>query len=89
MRTSLNNISETERYLTGKLTAEEALQFTVKLLVNPLQRTDVAIQDKIYLLIRFFGRKKLRSELEAIHDKTFSGTDGHQLQSEMEKLFSK
>lgn len=69
--------------------AEEALQFRVKFLLNPSLRTDVGAQQKVYELIRFFGRKKLRSELEDIHDKIFSDPGAIQLRREMDKLFSK
>jgi hypothetical protein len=60
MRASLNEIEETELFLSQRLNKENALVFEAKLLVNPTLRINTAIQRSIRFAVRLFLRKQLK-----------------------------
>ena len=72
MRTSLNNIRQAEKYLSGQLKPEDSLVFKARLLTSPLLRLDVHFQQQAYRFIHLFHRKKLKQEVESVHDQLFS-----------------
>lgn len=88
MRTSLNNIRETEEYLFDILTPVERLIFNARMLVNPLLRRDTHFQQKAYRVIRHYGRKKLREEIGAVETRMFNDGDARSLQSQISKIFN-
>jgi hypothetical protein len=71
MRTSLNEIRQIEEHLTGTSPAEESVVFNARLIISPLLRLNTALQRKAYTLAKHYARKKLKSDLEAIHEKLF------------------
>ena len=87
MKTSWNQTKSIEDYITGKLTPEEELLFDVKMLINPLLRLQVMIQKKVYILVRQYARKKIRSEIEAVHDKIFHDPARASFQAEIRRHF--
>jgi hypothetical protein len=87
MRTSLNEISDAERYLFKQLSTEESLLFEAKMLINPLLRLNVSIQKKVYSLIRLYHRKKLKEEFEAIHEDLFNQPEKRAFQESVHQLF--
>ena len=87
MRTSLNEIKHVEKYLFKQLSAEESLLFEAKLLVNPVLRLNVRIQEKIYSLIKMYHRKKIKAEFEIIHDNLFSDPAKKEFQQSIHQLF--
>ena len=89
MRTSLNEIKDTEKYLFKQLGAEELLLFEAKMLVDPVLRLNVRIQGKIYSLIRMYHRKKIKSEFEIIHDNLFSDPAKKEFQQSIHHLFKR
>jgi hypothetical protein len=89
MRTSLNNIKETEDFLSGALQAEETLLFKVRLLLDPALRVNVSIQQKAYSLIRLYGRKKLKAEIESVHENIFNDPTHAKYRREIDQLFNK
>lgn len=88
MRTSLNNIRETEEYLFDILAPVERLIFNARMLVNPLIRRDTYFQKKAYHVIRHYGRKKLREEIGAIETRMFNDGDAGSLQNQISKIFN-
>ncbi len=89
MRTSLNNIKEAENFISEKLDPAESVLFNAKMVLDPLLRFNVAAQQKVYSLIRLYGRKKIKSEVEAVHAKIFSDPQNILLQKKIDQLFSK
>ncbi len=89
MRTSLNEIKHVEKYLFKQLSAEETLLFEAKLLVNPILRLNVRIQEKIYSLIKMYHRKKLKEEFEIIHENLFSDPARKEFQQSIHQLFKR
>lgn len=72
MKTSLNDIRQIEKHLTGRGDAGDALVLEARLIVEPALRMNVMAQKKAYSLIRMYGRKKLRTDLEQIHEELFN-----------------
>ena len=72
MRTSLNEIEQIEKYLLGGLKSEDRLLFQAELLLNPQKAENVYWQQKTYQLIQAYGRKQLKQEIEAVHQKLFT-----------------
>jgi hypothetical protein len=87
MRTSLNEIRHAEKYLFKQLNTEESLLFEAKMLINPLLRLNVSIQKKVYSLIRLYHRKKLKEELETIHENLFNHPDKKEFRESVHQLF--
>jgi hypothetical protein len=71
MRTSLNNIKQTEDYLQHRLTPDEKLLYDAKLILDPMLRLNVLLQKKIYGLIKAYGRQSAREQLAQIHEQLF------------------
>jgi len=88
MRTSLNDIKQTEQYLQGQLTAEDALVVEAKLLTNPLFKLNILAQKKLYQLVKFYHYKKLKKEASATSQKLFNDSDKEDFQKEITKIFN-
>jgi hypothetical protein len=89
MRTSLNDIQHAEKFLTGKMDPAESLLFRAKMLIDPSLRLNVSLLKKTYSVIRFYGRKKMKSDVQVIHVELFNNPDKRQYHQDILKLFSK
>lgn len=89
MRTSLNEIKQAEKYLLNQLSTGESLLFEARMLINPLLRVNVRIQEKIYSLIGMYHRKRLKEELEIIHKNLFSNPAKKEFQQSIHQLFKR
>jgi hypothetical protein len=87
MKTSLNNTRETEEFLSGTMNADESLQFRFRMLLDPLWRKNVAFQQKTYAIIHAYSRKKMKEEIQAVHDKIFSDPQQALYQERIRELF--
>ena len=77
MRKQLHEIEGIERYIFNTLSEPDRLLFEVKMIANPELKANMLAQHQTYSLIRLFGRKKKKEQLEAMHfrimeDKKFS-----------------
>lgn len=72
MRTSLNEIRNAEQYLLGEMEPAHTLVYEARLLTDPQLATDVTLQQRLYNLLRFYHRRKLKAEAEAVHQRLFS-----------------
>lgn len=72
MRKSLHEIQQIENYILGRMSVREHQDFKVRLLVNPHLQEEVDAQTEAYALIKVYGRKKLKAELNAVHEKLFT-----------------
>lgn len=72
MRTSLNNIRLTEKFLKGQMSPGESVLFQMRLMDDPVLKVNLAVQEKIYALIRLYHRKKLKEEIQSLENKMFS-----------------
>jgi len=89
MKISWHNIETIEQYLSGNLNPEEALLFKAKLLIDPILRLQVTLQEKTYALVRLFARKEMKTKLEMTHQKLFRNPDKKAFQQSILQHFSK
>ncbi|HEY5917969.1 MAG TPA: hypothetical protein VIU13_11230 [Chryseolinea sp.] len=72
MRISLNNIRDIERYIDGTMERNDALLFEEKLRSDSLLKLNVLLQEKVLAIVRMYHRKKLKMELEELHQRIFN-----------------
>ena len=71
MRPELEEAKRLEDYLAGTLPEEQQLDVAVRLLWDYDLQQKLAGQKLAYKVLRLFGRRTLRTELEAIHVRLF------------------
>jgi len=67
MRTELLHIAQIDRYLFNRMPAEEREAFRIRLLIEPDLFEAVERQREAYRLVRAYGRRRLRAELQTIN----------------------
>jgi DNA-binding transcriptional regulator YbjK len=72
MRTSLNNIAQTEAYLLKKANPASSLLFEAKMLLDRDLQTRVSQQQRVYSLVQQYGRKQVKAEIETVHQQLFN-----------------
>jgi hypothetical protein len=72
MRISLNNIREIERYIEGTMDRNDAVLFEERMRSDSLLRLNVSLQEKVLAIIRMYHRKRLKMELEEVHERIFN-----------------
>jgi len=87
MRTSWNNTQRIERYLLGNLSASDKLVFEFQLMLRPKLRKELYFQKKTYQLVQLYHRKKLKEELETLHQQIFDDPDKVVFQQAIYRLF--
>lgn len=88
MTTSPNELREIEDFLLEKMKPEDAFAFKAKLLLNPTLRAHTELQRTVYRLVKHYGRKKLRSEIEVVHSKLFQEPDHLSFREKIYRLFA-
>ena len=72
MRISLNNIRDIERFVEGTMEQNEAVLFEEKMRQDSLIRLNVILHEKVIAFIRMYHRRKLKMELEEVHNRLFN-----------------
>lgn len=75
MRTSLNEIKLIDEHLLNNGSTENALLFDAMRIINPVLNEQIAWQKDTHEVIKHYGRKKLKAEIEAVHQKLFNEAD--------------
>ena len=88
MRTSLNNLRDIERYVEGLMQPGEEVLFEGRLQGNPVLRTNLFLYKKVMALIRMYHRKKLKVEIEGVHQRIFSDPLKATFKERILKIFS-
>jgi hypothetical protein len=88
MRTSLNDIKQTEDFIFQKVMGLNSLLFEAKLLTDPALRMNVNLQKRIYSLVRIFHRRKLKQQMEQVHQRLFNDPRKHEFQQKIFQLFN-
>ncbi|MDR3693615.1 hypothetical protein [Mucilaginibacter sp.] len=89
MRTSLNEIKLIDGYIFNSNPTEDALLFDALLILNPDLPDQVIWQKKTHDIIRQYSSKKLKAEINSVHQQLFN-TDKHQsFKRRILSLFSK
>lgn len=71
MRPLLDEVHLLEDYLKGTLPEDQQLDVAVRLLWDQDLQQKLARQQLAYKVLRLFGRRQLRAELETIHIRLF------------------
>lgn len=87
MRTSLNNIAQTEAYLLKRANPANALLFEAKLLLDRDLQTRVSQQQQVYTLVQQYGRKQVKAEIEAVHQQLFNQPEHLSFRQKIARLF--
>lgn len=72
MRTSLNEIKSIERYLQGNLDVAGKRAFEDRIDRDQSLRMHVFLQQKIYRLLPFYRRRRIKERAERIHHRLFN-----------------
>jgi hypothetical protein len=89
MKTSLNELRLIEHYLLSDDKDGENFLFEAKMILQPGLKQQVYWQNKTYHMVRDYGRKQLKNEINNIHEKLFN-TDEHQsFRQKVMRLFRK
>ena len=72
MRTSLIKLQEIEEFVLQSADVTDRLVFEARMIVDPALAHEVTRQKETYTLIQQYGRRKLKAELEAVHQTLFT-----------------
>ena len=88
MRTSLNNLRDIERYVEGSMRPGEEALFEGRLQANLVLRTNLLLFKKVMALVGMYHRKKLKVELEEVHQRLFKDPLRVAFRERILKIFS-
>ncbi|MDF9799632.1 hypothetical protein OKW21_004895 [Catalinimonas alkaloidigena] len=89
MRTSLNEIKAIEEYLLQEQQPEDLLLFEAHMMLDEALKEKVQRQQRIYQLVRAYGRQQLRAEIEAAHQQLFTQARHRSFRQKVLRLFTK
>jgi hypothetical protein len=72
MRTSLNEIKLIDEHIFKNGLIEDKLLFDAMLILNPALSNQVMWQKKTHAFVKQYGRKKLKAEIESVHQQLFN-----------------
>lgn len=87
MRTSLNEIEQTEKYLRQEMSGEESLLFQAKMIVDPRLRANVFLQRQLNHIVRLLHRETLRKEAGDVHHALFNSSEHRDFSDMIHKIF--
>lgn len=87
MRTSLNDIRQTEAYLDETQAPDEKLVFEARLITQPLLRLNMFFQQKIYRVVHAYHRRQQKEKMESVHRELFSDPAKKEFQQNIRQLF--
>ncbi|MGN8070787.1 hypothetical protein [Mucilaginibacter sp. SG564] len=87
MRTSLNNIAQTEAYLFKRSNPTSSLLFEAKMLLDRDLQTRVSQQQQVYTLVQQYGRKQVKAEIEAVHQQLFNQPEHLSFRQKIARIF--
>lgn len=89
MKTSWNETRQIDEHIAGAMHTGDALVFEARLLLDTELNDKVLWQRKTHTIIKKFGRKQLKNEIEAIHQKLFTSPEHHSFSQKIRRLFTK
>nr|WP_288810647.1 hypothetical protein [uncultured Sphingobacterium sp.] len=89
MTTSWNETQQIETHLMGETDPGNSLLFDAQLLLDEDLASKVIAQQKAYCVIKQFGRKQLKKEIEVIHQTLFSQPRHIRFSQKVRRLFRK
>lgn len=89
MRTSLNEIKAIEDQLFNYSDPAGGLLFQARMILNADLRQNVALQQSAYQAVQQYGRKNLKAEIEAVHQKLMNEPQHCGFIQKLMRLFGK
>lgn len=89
MRTSFIETKQLDGYLQRNLSEEDAAVIEARLLLEPHLTEKLKWQKLSYQLVTLYGRKKLKAEIETIHQKLFNNPEHEGFRQKVYRLFSR
>ncbi|RLJ72867.1 hypothetical protein [Pedobacter alluvionis] len=89
MKTSLNELRLIEHYLLSDVKDGESFLFEAKMILQPELKQQVYWQNKTYLMVRDYGRKQLKNEINNIHETLFNTAEHQTFRQKVMRLFRK
>jgi len=83
----LNEIKRIEDHLLKQLNPEDEVLFQANLLLDTELCANVETQVQTYHVIRSYGRKQLRSEIDAVQQKLFSAKEHQSFRDKVLSFF--
>jgi hypothetical protein len=83
----LNEIKAIDDHIFGIADTESRLLFEANLILHAPLRQNLALQQKVYKTVQQYGRKQLKAEIEAVHQKLLNQPDS--LMQKLMRLFYK
>ena len=87
MRTSLNEIKLIDDHLFGTAHPADALLFDAMLILDNALPEKIEWQQNAHAAVQQYGRKKLKAEIDAVHQKLFSAPQHLHFRQKILKLF--
>ena len=89
MRTSLNEIKLIDGRIFNNNSPEDALLFDAMLLINPELGQQLIWQQKAHSIIKQYSRRRLKAEIEAVHQQLFQKPEHSTFRRRILSLFQK
>ncbi len=86
MKTSLTEIKQIDDHITGQLNDGDKLVFDARLILDPLLRFNIRMQQKLYALVKAYGRRSMRREVTSVQNQLFQDKS---FRNEIDTIFSK
>jgi hypothetical protein len=83
----LNNIAQAEQHLLKKSRPSGSLLFEANMLINDELKSNVAAQQQVYSLVKQYGRKQLKAEIEAVHQQLFTQPEHLSFRQKIARIF--
>lgn len=87
MRTSLNDIQQIEDYLLQYAGKTDRALFEARLILQPALQEDLVWQQKTFEIIKQYGRRRLKAEIETVHQQLFTEPEHHSFCSKIMAMF--
>ena len=87
MRTSLNELKVIDEHLFRLMPGSDHFLFEVRLMLDEELRTKVLQQQQAHALVQEYGRKQLKAEIDAVHQRLFNDTRPHGFAAKILRLF--
>lgn len=89
MRTSLNDIKHIDDYLLQYAGKADRALFEARLIVQPALQENLAWQQKTYDIIKQYSRRRLKEEIESVHQQLFTEPEHTSFRKKIIAIFSK
>ena len=87
MRTSLNEISQIEKFLFHELPPEDQVLFQAKNILDKDFKMNVFLQKKIYRLLDLFHKNELKEQAEEVHSALMNNPKESAFRAEILAIF--